>query len=294
MFWIARGVTVFRVDNPHTKPFAFWEWMIRDVRAKHPDVLFLAEAFTRPKIMHQLAKGGFSQSYTYFTWRETKEELTEYALELAAPESAEFFRPNFWPTTPDILPPYLQTGGRPAFIARLVLAATLASNYGVYSGYEVSENAGLPGREEFADSEKYEIKYRDYDAPGNLVDFITRLNAIRRENAALHDWRNVEFYRADNDHVIFYGKRAGDQLILVAVNLDPANAHDVLLWLPTGEYGIADDQPYELDELLDRTHHVWHGSGHRWRLDPQTNPAAIFRMTVTPPAPPADADEAGA
>jgi starch synthase (maltosyl-transferring) len=283
LFWIDRGVTVFRCDNPHTKPFAFWEWMIREVRAKHPDVLFLAEAFTRPKVTQELAKCGFTQSYTYFTWRETKEELTEYALELAEPELASYFRPNFWPNTPDILPPHLQTGGRPAFVARLILAATLSSNYGIYSGYELAENAGLPGREEYADSEKYEVKFRDFDAPGNLNALIARVNTIRRENPALQDWRDIEFYRADDDNVIFYGKREGENLILVAVNLDFENARDVMLWLPTGQYGIADHEPYDLEELLDETRHVWRGSGHRWRLDPQTNPAAIFRLKVTPP-----------
>jgi starch synthase (maltosyl-transferring) len=293
-FWIERGVTVFRVDNPHTKPFAFWEWMIREVRAKHPDVIFLAEAFTRPKVTHELAKGGFTQSYTYFTWRDTKEELTEYALELTEPEIASIFRPNFWPNTPDILSPYLQAGGRPAFIARLVLAATMASNYGIYSGYELCEHAGLPGREEYADSEKYELKYRDFDAIGNLNALITRLNTIRRENPALQDWRNIEFYRADDDSVIFFGKRTGENLILVAVNLDSNAARDVLLWLPTGMYGIADDREYFVEELLDQTHHVWRGSPHRWRLDPQTNQAAIFRMTVEPPVEPAVAAPAEA
>ena len=283
LFWVERGVTVFRVDNPHTKPFAFWEWMIRRVRSQHPDVLFLAEAFTRPKIMHELAKGGFTQSYTYFTWRETKEELTEYALELADPIVSSFYRPNFWPTTPDILPPHLQAGGRPTAIARLVLAATLASNYGVYSGYELVETEGLPGREEFADSEKYEVKYRDFDSPGSLAPLIARINTIRRENPALHDWRNVEFYRADDDDVIFYGKREGENLIVTAVNLDPENARDALLWMPTGTYGIGDDEPYDVEELLDGTRHVWVGSPHRWRLDPQTNPAAVFRLRVTPP-----------
>ena len=282
-FWIDRGVTIFRVDNPHTKPFAFWEWMIREVRAKHPDVLFLAEAFTRPKVTYELGKGGFTQSYTYFTWRDTKEELTEYALELAEPEISTIFRPNFWPNTPDILSPYLQAGGRPAFIARLVLAATLAANYGIYSGYELFENAGLPGREEYADSEKYEIKHRDFEAIGNLSALIARLNAIRRENPALQDWRNIEFYRADDDSVVFFGKRTGDNLILVAVNLDSSAARDAMLWIPTGQYGIADDRDYFVEELLDETRHVWRGSGHRWRLDPQTNPAAIFRMKVENP-----------
>jgi starch synthase (maltosyl-transferring) len=280
LFWIGHGVRIFRVDNPHTKPFAFWEWMITDVRARHPETIFLAEAFTRPKVMNELAKIGFSQSYTYFTWRNTKAELTEYATQLATTEAAEFYRPNFWPSTPDILTPYLQTGGRAAFVIRLVLAATLASAYGIYSGYELCENAGLPGREEYAGSEKYEIKVRDWDSPGNIKAEIARINRIRREHPALQDWRNVTFYRADDDAVIFYGKRADDDIVLVAVNLDPFAAHDPVLWLPTGEYGIADDQTYEVEELLGETQQTWRGSPHRWRLDPQLNPAAIFRLRV--------------
>ncbi|MBD5655902.1 MAG: alpha-1,4-glucan--maltose-1-phosphate maltosyltransferase [Candidatus Eremiobacteraeota bacterium] len=277
-FWVRRGVRTFRVDNPHTKPFAFWEWMIRSVRGEHPDVIFLAEAFTNPKPMNELAKIGFSQSYTYFTWRTTKAELTEYALQLAGSDMAEFYRPSFWPNTPDILSPYLQSGGRAAFRIRLVLAATLASVYGIYSGYELCENAALPGREEYADSEKYEIRVRDWDAPGNLASEIARINRIRRENAAFHDWRNITFYRADDDAVLFYGKRAGDTMLLVAVNLDPFAARDALLWLPTGELGFADDEPYDGEELLGATKHEWRGSAHRWRLDPQINPAAIFRL----------------
>jgi starch synthase (maltosyl-transferring) len=278
LFWIGRGVRIFRVDNPHTKPFAFWEWMIADVRARHPDTIFLAEAFTRPKVMYELAKRGFSQSYTYFTWRNTKDELTAYVEELAHGAPADFYRPHFWPNTPDILPPILQTGGRPAFRMRLVLAATLSSLYGIYSGYELCENAALPGREEYADSEKYEIKVRDWNAAGNIKDEIATVNRIRRENPALHDWRNVRFYRADDPEVIFYGKRAGDNVILVAVNLDPFAARDALLWLPTGELGIADDEAYDVEELLSRTSHRWTGSAHHWRLDPRTNPAAIFRL----------------
>lgn len=278
LFWSDRGVRVFRVDNPHTKPFAFWEWMIADVRARRPETIFLAEAFTRPAVMRELAKVGFTQSYTYFTWRETKAELTAYVTELAQSPLADYFRPNFWPSTPDILPPYLQTGGRPAFLIRLVLAATLASNYGIYSGYELCENAGLPGREEYADSEKYQIVQRDWNAPGNITAEIARLNAIRRENPALQDWRNVRFYRADDEAVLFYGKRAGDDVLLMAVNLDPFAAHDPLLWLPTGELGFSDDEPFDVEELLGGTRHVWRGSPHRWRLDPAINPAAIFRL----------------
>jgi starch synthase (maltosyl-transferring) len=282
LFWIDRGVRTFRVDNPHTKPFAFWEWLIGTVRELHPDTIFLAEAFTRPKPMNELAKLGFSQSYTYFTWRTTKAELTQYVTQLARTEMADYYRPNFWPNTPDILPPFLQTGGPPAFRIRLVLAATLSSLYGIYSGFELFENSALPGREEYADSEKYEVRVRNWDAPGNLTGDIARINRIRRENVALHDWRNVTFLRADDDAVIFYGKRTGDNLLLVAVNLDPFAARDALLWVPTGDLGLADDRPYDVEELLGDTVHVWRGSAHRWRLDPQTNPAAIFRLKGLP------------
>jgi starch synthase (maltosyl-transferring) len=280
LFWIERGVYTFRVDNPHTKPFAFWEWMIAEVRARHSETIFLAEAFTRPKVVQRLAKLGFTQSYTYFTWRTTKVELTEYLEELSQPELSDFYRPNFWPNTPDILMPFLQTGGRPAFLVRLVLAATLSSLYGIYSGYELCENAALPEREEYLDSEKYEIRVRDWGAAGNINAQIAQINRIRRENAALQDWRNVTFYRADDEQVIFYGKQTEDHVLFVAVNLDPFAAHDPLLWVPTGDFEIADDEPYELEELLGETRHVWRGSPHRWRLDPQLNPAAIFRLTL--------------
>jgi starch synthase (maltosyl-transferring) len=192
---------------------------------------------------------------------------------------AEFYRPHFWPNTPDILAKDLQTGGRPAFRIRLVLAATLSSLYGIYSGYELAENTALPEREEYANSEKYEIVVRDWSDPSSLASEIATINRIRRENPALHDWRNVKFYRADDDDVIFYGKRSGDNILLVAVNLDPANARDPILWLPTGELGIADDQAYDIEELLGATKHVWRGSPHRWRLDPSINPSAIFRLT---------------
>ena len=279
-FWIARGVSIFRVDNPHTKPFAFWEWLIAEIRAEFPETLFLAEAFTRPKVMARLAKIGFTMSYTYFTWRTTKDELTTYVTELAQTELAEFFRPNFWPSTPDILPPFLQTGGVAAFRIRLVLAATLSSLYGIYSGYELAENAALPGREEYADSEKYELRPRDYDVAYSLAPEISRINAIRRAHPAFHDWRNVTFYRADDDAVLFFGKRYGDDIVLVAINLDPSAARDALLWLPTGDLGLRDDDIYRLDELLGETTHRWQGSPHRWRLDPQTNPAAIFHLTL--------------
>jgi starch synthase (maltosyl-transferring) len=278
LFWIGHGVRIFRVDNPHTKPFAFWEWMIADVQSRHPDVLFLAEAFTRPKVMHELAKLGFSQSYTYFTWRNFKAELTGYLEELAHGETAEYLRPNFFANTPDILPPYLQTGGRAAFRIRLVLAATLSSLYGIYSGFELCENAALPDREEYADSEKYEIRVRDWDAPGNIKADVAALNRIRRDHPALHDWRNVRFLAADHDNVIFYAKASGNDTLLIAVNLDPFHAADVRLHLPLADLGIAPDASFAARELLGGEHLMWHGAEQTLHLDPAVNPAAILHV----------------
>jgi starch synthase (maltosyl-transferring) len=277
-FWVAHGVRIFRVDNPHTKPFAFWEWMIGDVQSRHPDVLFLAEAFTRPKVMKELGKLGFTQSYTYFTWRNFKAELTDYCSELAHSEMAEYFRPNFFANTPDILPPFLQTGGRPAFRIRLVLAATLSSLYGIYSGFELCENAALPGREEYADSEKYEIRVRDWNAAGNIKDDIARINRIRRENPALHTWRNVRFHSAADDGLLFYSKAAGRNVLLVAVNLDPFRTIDSTIDLPLSELGYDAAEGIACEELLSGNGSLWHGARQGLRLDPQRNPAAIFRI----------------
>jgi starch synthase (maltosyl-transferring) len=277
-FWIGHGVRIFRVDNPHTKPFAFWEWMIGDVQSRHPDVLFLAEAFTRPKVMKELAKLGFTQSYTYFTWRNFKTELTDYCNELAYSEMAEYYRPNFFTNTPDILPPFLQTGGRPAFRIRLILAATLSSVYGIYSGFELCENAALPGREEYADSEKYEVRVRDWDAPGNIKPDIIRINAIRRENPALQTWRNVRFHPAPDDDLLFFSKSAAGNTLLIAVNLDPYRSIEASVRIPMAEFGYADGDDVACQELLSGRHAVWHGAEQTLRLDPQQNPAAIFRF----------------
>jgi starch synthase (maltosyl-transferring) len=277
-FWIAHGVHIFRVDNPHTKPFAFWEWMIGDVQSRHPEVLFLAEAFTRPKVMKELAKCGFTQSYTYFTWRNFKGELIDYCNELAHGEMAEYFRPNFFANTPDILPPFLQTGGRPAFRIRLVLAATLSSVYGIYSGFELCENAALPEREEYADSEKYEIRVRDWDAPGNIKDDVARINQIRRENPALQTWRNLRFLPASHESVLFFAKSAGTNTLFIAVNLDPFRAAVVTLTLPLAELGYRATGVVACDELLTGEHVLWHGAQQTLCLDPQRNPAAIYRI----------------
>ena len=279
-FWIDQGVRTFRVDNPHTKPLAFWAWLIREVQDRDPDVLFLSEAFTRPKVMRALAKAGFTQSYTYFTWRNFKEELTEYLEELIGEEMAEYFRGNFFVNTPDILPEVLQRGGPPAFRMRAALAATLSSVWGIYSGFELCEAVPLPGTEEYRASEKYEIRVRDWDAPGRISDYLARLNAIRRENPALRAMAGLRFYPADSPHVLFYGKLtpAHDNVILVAVNLDPFATHEAVLQIPLAEIGIAHDETYELHELLGGDRRLVRGASHTVTLDPRTAPAHIYRV----------------
>ena len=279
-FWIEQGVRTFRVDNPHTKPLDFWAWLIREVQERDPDVIFLSEAFTRPKVMRALGKAGFTQSYTYFTWRNFKEELTEYLEELTRSEMAEYFRGNFFVNTPDILPEVLQRGGPPAFRMRATLAATLSSVWGVYSGFELGEAAALPGSEEYQASEKYEIRVRDWDAPGNLKDHIARLNTIRRENRALHSMSGLRFYPSSSPHVLFYGKMtpARDNVILVAVNLDPFATHEATLELPLEEIGIAADETYELHELLADQRRLIRGARHTVSLDPRVATAHVYRV----------------
>ena len=282
-FWIEHGVTIFRVDNPHTKPLPFWRWVIGAVQDKHPDVLFLAEAFTRPKLMRALAKVGFTQSYTYFTWRTTKAELTEYFTELTQTEVREYMRGNLFTNTPDILPPHLQEGGRPAFKIRVALAATLSSVYGIYSGYELCENSARPDVEEYANNEKYEIRVRDWDAPGNIKDHITRLNAIRRAHPALQLYKNLTFYQADDDAVLFYGKMTPDRrdAVFVAINLDPKGAREAALHVPLDALGIGPDQRYEVRDLLREETRSGRGPVHRVRLDPQDEPAFLFEVRPT-------------
>lgn len=274
-FWIAQGVKIFRVDNPHTKPVPFWEWVIAQVQRRHPGTIFLAEAFTRPKMMQQLARIGFTQSYTYFTWRNTKQELTEYVTELAS-QTNEFLRPNFFANTPDILHRFLQEGGRPAFRIRLALAATLSSLYGIYSGYELCEKeAAAPGSEEYRDAEKFELRYRDWNAGGNILDDVRTINRLRRENSALHEFENVRFYPSNEDAVIFYGKTnfLQNNHVFVAVNLDPHAARGAALEFPTGEFGIP---PQQIADALGTTPIDWFaGKGHVL-LDPHVNPYAIF------------------
>lgn len=280
LFWADHGVKIFRVDNPHTKPVAFWEWLITEVQDRHPDVLFLSEAFTRPKMMKVLAKAGFTQSYTYFTWRNFKQELTDYMRELSRGKVKEYFRPNFFTNTPDILPEILQHGGRPAFQFRLVLAATLSPSYGIYSGYELCENRALPGKEEYLDSEKYEFKVWDWDRPGNLIDYVTTINRIRRENPALHELENIEFYETNNEHVLFYGKRTLDcrNIIVVAVNLNPFQTQEARLQIPIDSFGIKPDEMYQLHNLITNQRDLVKGGVYSLRLDPQVEPAAIYAV----------------
>src|SRR6266404_4985173 len=280
LFWAERGVRIFRVDNPHTKPVAFWEYLVTGVHKKYPDVLFLSEAFTRPKMMKALAKAGFTQSYTYFTWRNSKSELMEYFTELTQTEMREYFRANLWPNKPDILPDLLQDGGRPAFMIRVTLAATLSTLYGIYSGYELCENNALPGREEYLDSEKYQFKERDWNAPENIKDWITRLNQIRTENRALHFYDNLRFYHADNEAILFYGKMtpARDNIILVVVNLDPHRKQNSYVDVPIDEFGQMESDVYQVQDLLNGAIYTWRGRRNYVELDPQIQPAHIFRV----------------
>ena len=278
LFWAEHGVRIFRVDNPHTKPVAFWEYLITGVREKYPDTMFLSEAFTRPKMMKALAKAGFNQSYTYFTWRNSKRELIEYFTELTQTEMSEYFRPNLWPNTPDILPFVLQEGGRPAFMTRVLLAATLSPLYGIYSGYELCENKALPGREEYLDSEKYQFKERDWNEPGNIKDWIARINKIRRENRALQLYRNLRFYHAESEAILFYGRMtaARDNIILVVVNLDPHRKQNSFVYVPIEEFGQMESDEYEVYDLLNDTRYTWRGRQNYVELDPEIQPAHIF------------------
>src|ERR1700757_3114794 len=278
LFWVRHGVRIFRVDNPHTKPVAFWEYLIKGVREKYPHTIFLSEAFTRPKMMTALARAGFNQSYTYFTWRNSKRELIDYFTELTQTEMSEYFRPNLWPNTPDILPFVLQEGGRPAFMIRVLLAATLSPLYGIYSGYELCENEALPGREEYLDSEKYQFKERDWNAQGNIKDWITRLNRIRKQNRALQIYTNLRFYHAENDAILFYGKMtaARDNIILVVVNLDPHRKQNSYVHVPTDEFGQMESDEYTVQDLLSGATYTWRGRRNYVELDPEIQPAHVF------------------
>jgi starch synthase (maltosyl-transferring) len=279
-FWIDQGVKIFRVDNPHTKPFRFWEWLIGEIQKSHPEVIFLAEAFTRPKVMYALAKGGFTQSYTYFTWRNTKQELTDYLTELTQTELRDTFRPNFFANTPDILHEYLQTGGRPAFQIRLILAATLAASYGIYSGFELCENRAVPGTEEYLDSEKYQIRVWDWGRPGNIKEWITRVNQIRQENPALQSNDRLRFCTIDHPQLLCYLKTTEDlsNILLAAVNLDPHHPQEGWVQVPVHALGIAPDESYQVHDLLSGARYLWQGEWNYIRLDPAVLPAHLFRI----------------
>ena len=283
-FWISKGVKIFRVDNPHTKPFALWDYIISGVKSQHPEVIFLSEAFTRPRIMHRLAKAGFSQSYTYFTWRNTKQELVSYFEELALSSSREYFRPNCWPNTPDILHETLQKGGRGAFLSRVVLAGTLAASYGIYGpAYELMEHAPRePGSEEYLNSEKYEIKRWDLGRSDSLKDIVKRLNGIRKENPALQsDW-SLRFHAIDNPQLICFSKREKDNLILVVVNLDPWNVQSGWIDFPIADFGVAPQDRYLVEDLLGGGRYEWTGSRNYVELSPHTLPAHVFRVHRRP------------
>jgi starch synthase (maltosyl-transferring) len=281
-FWIGHGVRIFRVDNPHTKPFAFWEWLIEGIQADDPDVIFLSEAFTRPKVMYRLAKLGFSQSYTYFAWRNSAAELRQYFEELTQSPVREFFRPNLWLNTPDILTEILQTGGRPAFVARLILAATLGASYGIYGpAFELMEHVPRePGSEEYRDSEKYEIRTWDLDRPDSLKELIARVNRIRRENPALQSDRSLRFHRVGNPHLLAYSKREedGSGVVLVAVNVDAATTQAGSIDLPPEDLGLPPRVPYVVHDLLTGARHQWKGARPHIELDPRVLPACIFRV----------------
>ncbi len=285
-FWIQHGVKIFRVDNPHTKPYALWEWMLADLKRACPEAILLSEAFTRPKVMKYLAKLGFTQSYTYFTWRNTKPELTEYFTELTGTDAREYLRPNLFANTPDILHEYLQLGGRPAFEARLVLAATLGASYGIYSGFELAENVAVrPGSEEYLDSEKYQIRPRDFDRPDSLAPLITLVNRIRREHPALQRNRGLRFLGADNPQLIAYSKRSADggDLIVVVVNLDPQNMQHGFVRLPIEEWGFSPTDTIEVADLLSGERYFWRGEWNYVRLDPGLRMAHILHVQLGRP-----------
>jgi starch synthase (maltosyl-transferring) len=282
LYWVEQGVKIFRVDNPHTKSFYFWEWAIADIRKEHPEVIFLAEAFTRPKIMYNLAKLGFTQSYTYFTWRNDKVSMTEYLTELTRTEAHEFFRPNMWPNTPDILHAYLQNGGKPAFKIRLVLAATLSANYGIYGpAFELGQNTPRePGSEEYLNSEKYQIRHWNLEDPESLRDYIAQVNRIRHENEALQSNASLQFHATDNDHIICYSKVSpdGTNKIIVVVSFDPSFSQAGWAGIDLGALGVSYDVPFQVYDLLSGSTYQWQGAWNYIELNPHTRPAHIFRI----------------
>jgi starch synthase (maltosyl-transferring) len=281
-YWIGQGIRIFRVDNPHTKSFRFWGWVIGEIRRSHPDVILLAEAFTRPKLMYQLAKLGFTQSYTYFTWRHTKYDLTTYMEELLEGETGEFFRPNFWPNTPDILPEFLQMTNRSGYIQRLILAATLSSNYGIYGpAFELMESTPAhPGTEEYLNSEKYELKQWNTSSTGSMQKIIKRVNKLRKENRALQNTRTLLFHPIDNEALLCYSKRSADleNIILVVVNLDPNHTQAGWVHLPLEKFGLDPHEPFQVYDLLSGAFFLWSGERNFVEIDPGVMPAHIFRV----------------
>jgi starch synthase (maltosyl-transferring) len=282
LFWVRQGVRIFRVDNPHTKPFSFWQWLIDDIKKQHPDVLFLAEAFTRPHVMYRLAKIGFSQSYTYFAWRNTKQELTEYFNELMQPEIQEYFRSNLWPNTPDILPEFLQVGGRPAFMIRFILAATMGASYGIYGpAFELCENTSYQsGSEEYLNSEKYELKHRDLNSAWILKDFIARINLIRKQNPALQSNRKLRFHATDNPSLICYSKTTEDlsNIIIVVVNLDSFHAQAGWIDLDLNALGLDAAHAFQVHDLLGEGRYLWQGARNYVELAPESLPTHILHV----------------
>ncbi len=278
--WVDEGVKIFRVDNPHTKPLPFWQWLIADIRSRHPEAIFLSEAFTRPAMMYRLAKIGFQQSYTYFTWRNDKRELAQYLSELTQGPPKDFYRPHFFVNTPDINPYFLQTSGRPGFMIRAALATTLSGLWGMYSGFELCESAALHGKEEYLDSEKYELRPRDWQVPGNIIAEITRLNRIRRENPALQTHLGVKFYNAFNDQVLYFGKATADRsnFILCAISLDPHRVQETQFEVPLWEFGLQDHGVLDVEELMRGSRFSWFGKMQHWRFIPQELPFAIWRV----------------
>ncbi|MFN4100099.1 MAG: alpha-1,4-glucan--maltose-1-phosphate maltosyltransferase [Pararhodobacter sp.] len=280
LFWIDHGVTIFRVDNPHTKPFPFWEWIIQDVRQTCPDVILLSEAFTRPKVMKRLAKIGFNQSYTYYTWRNTKEELTEYLTELTTEECRHYMRPNFFTNTPDINPYFNHKSGRPGFRTRSIMAASLVGNWGLYSGFELCEDEWFPPKDEYLDSEKYELKHRDWDKPGNIKADIKLINKIRRDNPAMKDIQTLKFFTAHDDRVLYYGRfdEKTRSYLLFHVLIDPAAGAEFRFELPLWEFGLPETASLDVEDAIHGNRFTWHGRDHTLWLDPHERPYAIWKL----------------
>jgi starch synthase (maltosyl-transferring) len=281
LFWAERGVRIFRVDNPHTKPFRFWEWLISSVQATFPDAIFLAEAFTRPKVMQYLAKCGFTQSYSYFTWRNTKWEISQYFGELTQSSVRHYMRPNLFANTPDILPDYLQHGGPAAFQIRLVLAATLGATYGIYGpSFEQFEAVPRPGSEEYIDSEKYQLRHWDWERTNVFREFIALVNRVRRENPALQFDHRLRFHFTDNDHILFYSKTTADlsNIVLVVVNVDPHHIQSGYVRVPLGDFALQPDDAYQVQDLLTGSYFLWHGEANYISLDPRSAAAHILRL----------------